>query len=75
MFSFSYAGKAYTYADRVTLLVEKANGSASYTLSKGFSNAPDAIRHFDWLAVGRGQKKRLTMISGGKRTVIARVSG
>ena len=57
---------------RARYLVEVANGTSSYTLTRGFSLVAEAVLFYRELAVGANQRKRLTMIDQGKRTVVAR---
>lgn len=74
LYEFDYGGKKYTITHKTKFLVETANGTSSYTLERGFGCEPDAaVRFYDELPAGGSRKKRLTMIDGGKRTVIARV--
>lgn len=70
---FNCNGKAHTCSGKARFLVESANGTSSYTLDRGFGADPqEAIKFYEELPVGGLKKKRLTMVDGGKRTVIAR---
>jgi hypothetical protein len=75
MNGFEFEGKFYTISRKTRFLVESANGTSSYTLERGFGCEPTAaVQFYNELSVGGTKKKRLTMIDGGKRTVIARTS-
>lgn len=70
---FVCGGKNYTCSLKAKFLVEIANGTSSYTLERGFGADPVvALSFYDELVVGVTQKKRLTMVDAGKRTVLAR---
>ncbi len=69
---FDCEGKRYKCSFKARFLVEVANGTSSYTLERGFGDAWDAVRFYGELGCGGNQKKRLTMVDGGKRTVLAR---
>jgi len=53
-------------------LIETANGTSSYTLDRGFGDPFEAVKFYNELNVGSNQKKRLTMIDNGKRTIVTR---
>lgn len=70
---FACAGKGHTCSRKAKFLVETANGTSSYTLERGFGADPAAaVAFYDEIMMGGSKKKRLTMIDGGKRTVLAR---
>ncbi len=69
---FQCEGKEHKCSLKAKFLVETANGTSSYTLDRGFSDPFDAVTFYTDLASGGTKKKRLTMIDGGKRTVLAR---
>lgn len=72
--TFTAFGREHRCSSKARFLVESANGTSSYTLERGFGCEPDAaVQFYDDLAAGGNKKKRLTMIDGGKRTVLARV--
>jgi len=73
MHGFEYNGKFYTLTGKARFLVESANGTSSYNLERGFGCEPSAaIKFYEELPAGGNKKKRLTMVDGGKRTVVAR---
>jgi hypothetical protein len=70
---FTYDGKCYTCYPNSKFLVETANGTSSYTLDRGFGPTPEqALEHYNAVASGGTKKKRLTLITNGKRVVVAR---
>ncbi len=70
---FVFNGKSHLCSAKAKFLVESANGTSSYTLDRGFGPDPKAaIQFYEELPAGGNRKKRLTMIDGGKRTVLAR---
>jgi len=69
---FQCEGKEQTCTQKARFLVETANGTSSYTLERGFGDPFDAVIYYTEFASGGTKKKRLTMVDGGKRTVIAR---
>ena len=69
---FRCEGKEHTCTGKARFLVETANGTSSYTLDRGFSEPLEAVKFYAEHMVGGNQKKRLTMIDLGKRTVLAR---
>ena len=72
MNTFECEGKEHTCTTKARFFVEMANGTSSYTLDRGFSDPVEAVSFYSELASGGTKKKRLTMIDGGKRTVLAR---
>ncbi len=73
LYSFSYRGKTHTVSHKAKFLVETANGKSSYTLERGFGCEPDAaVQFYEDLAATGNKKKRLTLVDGGQRTVLAR---
>lgn len=69
---FRCEGKQHTCTTKAKFLVETANGTSSYTLDRGFSDPEEAVKFYEEHGVTGSQKKRLTMIDLGKRTVLAR---
>jgi len=73
LYAFDYGGKTYMLSSKAKFLVETANGTSSYTLERGFGCEPEAaVKFYTDLASGGTKKKRLTLIDGGQRTVVAR---
>lgn len=70
--TFVVAGKEHTCSRKAKFLVETANGTSSYTLDRGFGDPAAAVQFYEELASGGTKKKRLTMVDGGRRTVLAR---
>lgn len=71
--TFLVAGREHTCSRKARFLVETANGTSSYTLERGFGDPAAAVQFYDELGAGGTKRKRLTMIDGGKRTVLARI--
>jgi len=70
---FLYEGKVHSCSPKAKFLVETANSTSSYTLARGFGCEPNvALQFYEELQVGANQRKRLTVIDGGTRTVLAR---
>lgn len=70
---FTHDGKRFTCYPNSKFLVETANGTSSYTLDRGFGPTPElALEHYNALAASGTKKKRLTLITNGKRVVVAR---
>ncbi len=57
---------------KARFFVEMANGTSSYTLCRGYGDPTEAVTAYAELECGGNQRKRLTMVDLGKRTVIAR---
>ena len=70
--TFQCEGKQYTCTTKARFFVEMANGTSSYTLERGFGDPFDAVKFYGELGCGGNQKKRLTMVDLGKRTILAR---
>ena len=71
-FEFECEGKAHRCTVKAKFLVETAHGTSSYTLERGFGDPFAAVKFYGELGCGGNQKKRLTMVDLGKRTVLAR---
>jgi hypothetical protein len=70
---FTYDGKCFTCHPKSKFLIETANGTSSYTLERGFGPTPaEALEFYDGVAAGGNKKKRLTLVTDGKRVVVAR---
>lgn len=72
MDNFQCEGKDHTCTTKAKFFVEMANGTSSYTLCRGYADPVEAVTAYAELACGGNQKKRLTMVDLGKRTVLAR---
>lgn len=70
--NFQCEGKDHTCSTKAKFFVEMANGTSSYTLCRGYAASAEAVTAYAELACGANQKKRLTMVDLGKRTVLAR---
>ena len=66
-------GKDYTYSEGDLWNVEVGKGSGSYKVRYSLDTPHKAMRYFNCINIGRGFKKRLTLIQNKDKIHIARV--
>ena len=66
-------GKDYTYSEGDIWNVEVGKGSGSYKVRYSLDTPQKAMRYFNCINIGRGFKKRLTLIQNKDKIHIARV--
>jgi len=63
-------GKRIAYTDQTEFLVEVGHGRGAYKPRYSFTgNLGQAVFHFNCINIGRGYKKRLTMVGANKPTL------
>jgi len=66
-------GKDYTYSEGDVWSVEVGRwGKGAYLRRYTLETPYKAMWYFDGINIGRGYKKRLSLIQNGKRTTVAR---
>ena len=71
--AFKYGDAVFAFTKNSKFLIETANGTSSYTLERGFGPTPaEALEFYDGVVAGGNKKKRLTLVTDGKRVVVAR---
>jgi len=66
-------GKDYTYSEGDLWNVEVGKGSGSYKVRYSLDTPHQAMWYFNAINIGRGFKKRLTLVQNSSKTRIARV--
>lgn len=63
-------GKPIAYTDKTEFLVEVGRGRSAYRTRYSFvGNLSQAVFYYRCINIGRGYKKRLTMVGGNKPTL------
>lgn len=66
-------GKDYTYSEGDLWNVEVGKGSGSYKVRYSLDTPHKAMLYFNAINIGRGFKKRLTLVQNNDKIHIARV--
>jgi hypothetical protein len=69
--SFHFNGKTWFYDNETEFLIEIGRYLNSYQNHKKFNNIDDAIKYYNAYLISDGYKKRLSMVTNDKKTIIA----